>query len=221
MTAIAQTKPRASQEIEADIVKLRALIETEQTTLQELETSETADYQAILRDGADASVVQTIAETRARISMMGRAIEAAQAEKVKAERYELILARAASVKHLKEGFVECEALARELEHLFDNLAAKLNALNDKHVALFKHILKSEQTLGVKLAGIHLMEARGKLGGNEQLGMLVMLALFKRGRILVPPHVPNGWQRRIDEALRQTYDSVLLEFDVSMGLGDGS
>lgn len=220
MTAIAQTKPRSSQEIEADIVKLRALIEKEHATLQDLETNETADYQAILRDGADASVVQTIAEARARISMMERAIEAAQAEKVKAERYELILARAASVKHLKEGFEECEAMAKELEHLFDNLAAKLNALNDKHLALFKHILQSEKTLGVKLPGIHLMEARGKLGGSEQLGMLVELALFKRGRILVPQHIPNGWQRSIDLALRQTYDAILVEFDVSMGLGEG-
>lgn len=221
MNAIAKAKPRTSQEIAEDIGKLRALIEKEHADLKELETGEAADYQAILRDGADASVVQTIAEARARISMMERAIEAAQAEKTTAERFELVLARAASVKHLKEGFDECEAMAKDLEAAFDGLAAKLNALSDKHIELFKHILHAEKTLGVKLAGVHLMEARGKLSGNEQLGMLVQLALFKRGRILIPPHVPNGWQRSIDLALRQTYDAVLLEFDVSMGLGDGS
>lgn len=213
---------RSSKDVQSDIGRLQALLNSEINRLNGLETAEGSDYQTLLASGpGDTSVIDQIAKANAQISVLQRALVAANADLEAAMQNELQSRRAAARDAIQSQFDRALVLSKQVEVCIDQLAVHLNEMKTLHRNVASEILQASKHLGVVRVGHHLMEARKSLEEREVLGNLVQLAIYKRTELIRPENIPPGYMRPLSQCIGETYTQAATEVSEALGLTGGN
>lgn len=213
---------RSSKDVQSDISRLQALLNSEINRLDGLETAEGSDYQTLLASGpGDTSVIDQIAKANAQIAVLQRAMVAANADLEAAMQNELQSRRAAARDAIQSQFDRGMLLSKKVEVCIDELAVHLNEMKTLHRNIANEIMQASKQLGITRLGHHLMEARKSLENPEVLGRLVELAIYKKTEMIRPEHIPAGYMRPLSQCIGATYTQAVTEVSEALGLTGGN